>query len=435
MSATTSRRGPQARVQKQRNNGATRRQDITLKALEEPSRWQRMDYLRQHSARHGQKMCGTAAAVEDVTVQRSADGVYFGGLLTCGSRTCPNCGPRIAAQTRREIEQAIGTWMDAGIPTRRLLFGTFTIRHTRGQAFEDLARAVSGCWKAATNGRGWRNDRMQYGIEHYMRIFEEKWSLANGWHIHVHALLFVDDRYAASSDTDALLASMFKRWAGKAVELGFGVPLLRAQDMHTVTGAQALDRVAGYFAKQTTDAGHMPAPAMAAEMSNAAGKQGLTSLTPGQILSWAMVGEEYVVQLWGSPRPRAKGRGTQGQEYARHLYREYELGMKGRRQIAWSRGMREALGIGRELSDEELAAREEAVEQATAATLVSITGTDWRTFCARPGRRAELHARAATATRGELVEWLSTFGIAATPYARGREPDIGPCFLPDDLPF
>lgn len=430
----TARRAPKGRVQKQRNNSSAYRRDTTLKVLDEPSRWQRMDWLKTHSARRGQRLCGTTAMVDEVTVQRSSNGVHFGGLLTCGSRTCPNCGPRIAAETRREIEHAVKAWTDRG-PHHKLLFGTFTIRHDKGQAFTELARAVSRSWAAATGGRGWMNDRIQYGVEHYLRVFEEKVGMTNGWHIHVHALFFVRADLAVG-DPEQLLASMFKRWSRSAVADGLGVPLIRAQDMHTVTGEQALERIAGYFAKQATDMGEKTAPAIAAEMSNAAGKQGLTSLTPGQLLSWAMLGEGYVQQLWGPARPRQKGRGTQGQAYAAHLYREYELGMKGRRQIAWSRGMREDLGLGRELTDDELAERAEAVERATAETLVSISGSDWRKFSARAGRRAELYARAASSSRGELVEWLSGYGVAATPYRKGREPDSGPCFIPnDELPF
>lgn len=391
-----------------------------------------MDWLRENSARRGQRLCGMQAAVDEVTVQRDSAGkVHFGGLLTCGSRTCPNCGPRIAAGTRSDIEAAIGAWMGPGTKhrapgkaQRRLWFGTFTIRHQRGHSFEELAAAVSAAWAAATGGRGWMKDREQHGIGHYLRIFEQKWSRANGWHIHVHVLFFIDDRFSEhGTDHSGLLATMFKRWASKAGALGFGVPLLRAQDLHEVDGAGALDRVAQYFAKETTDASDQHPGSIAAEMSNAAGKQGLTSLTPGQILAWAMQGEDYIRNLWGWAPDRAKGRGIQGQEYARLLYREFELGMKGRRTIAWSRGMREALGLGAEPTDAELAERQEAQDAVTRDTLVSIGGAAWRRFNARPGRRAELYAVAATLTRYELADWLAGYGITALPHRAGREQD------------
>jgi hypothetical protein len=172
-------------------------------------------------------------------------------------------------------------------------------------------------------------------------------------------------------------------------------------------------------------------------MSNAAGKQGITSLTPGQLLAWAMEGEAYISQLWGAASDRQRGRGVQGQEYARRLYAEFERGMKGRRTIAWSQGMREALGLGAELTDEQLAERQEAQEAATRDTLVSISGQDWRKFTARPGRRAELYAVAQTLTPGELVEWLSGYGVSALPHRRGRElGDPGPVFFATEaLPF
>ena len=373
-----------------------------------------MDWLRDHSARHGQRMCGMTAAVDEVTVNRAASGVSFGGLLTCGSRTCPNCGPRIAAQTRADIERALDNWLTT--PTRRVWFGTFTIRHQIGQSFAELADAVSACWGAATGGRGWMRDRELHGIAHTLRIFEQKFSTRNGWHIHVHVLFFIEDAYLDTTDHSPLLGTMFKRWASKAQALGFGVPLIRAQDLHHVERGEAIDRVARYFSKETTDAG-----SIAAEMSNAAGKQGITSLTPGQVLAWAMLGEEYVSQLWGAASERQRGRGIAGMEYARLIYREFELGMKGRRSIAWSRGMREALGLDAEPTDRELAERQEAVEAAESAILVAMTGAEWRKLNRRRGRRSELAAVAATLDPFELVQWLAGCGVKATPHRRDRD--------------
>lgn len=410
-----------------------------------------MDWLRENSVRHGQRMCGMSAMVDEVTVQRTPEGrANFGGLLTCGSRTCPNCGPRIAAATRTEIEQAIAAWMpkpvvgfhdETGSPAHgepttlghRLWFGTFTIRHHKGQEFAELADAVSKCWAAATGGRGWMRDREAHGIAHYLRVFEQKVSTRNGWHIHVHVLFFIDDTTLEDSDHTGLLASMFKRWSRKAIALGFGVPLIRAQDLHQVDQASALDRIADYFAKETTDASDAHPGSIGAEMTNAAGKQGIKSLTPGQLLAWAMEGEAYIAQLWGPASPRARGRGLQGREFARLLYRQYELGMKGRRSIAWSHGMREALGLGAELTDAELAERQERADAATRDTVVAMSGADYRKFNARPGRRSELINRAeAGASPGELVSWLAGFGVTASPHRKGREADdTGPEWFAD----
>lgn len=448
MSAREGARGPvRGRVQKQRNNSSRSARQVTskkLREISEPNKWQRMDWLRQHSARHGQKLCGLSALVDEVTVQRSDRGVSFGGLMTCNSRTCPNCGPKLAAQTRSEVELAIANWMGSGTAVkedrhagRALWFGTFTIRHSRGQSFAELADAVSKAWGAATGGRGWMRDREAHGIAHTLRIFEQKWSPKNGWHIHVHVLFFIENRFLDSSDHQPLLSAMFKRWSAKAIALGMGVPLIRAQDLHEVTGAGALDRIAGYFAKETTDATEAHPGSIAAEMTNAAGKQGIVSLTPGQLLAWAMEGEEYIAQLWGKTSERTKGRGIAGQEYAKLLYSEFERGMKGRRTIAWSRGMREALGLGAELTEAEAMERAEAADAVTRDTLVAITGADWKRFNARPGRRAELYAVAQTLEPGELVSWLAGFGVRATPHRRDRTLDYSPpVFFADmALPF
>lgn len=75
---------------------------------------------------------------------------------------------------------------------------------------------------------------------------------------------------------------------------------------------------------------------------------------------------------------------TKGEEFA-ELFREFARAFKGKRQLVWSDGMRDLLGLGVEKTDEELAAevREDAV------LLGTLTRADWSiVLCA--DKRGEL---------------------------------------------
>lgn len=375
-----------------------------------------MDWLHANSKQKRLRLCGVAGSGGDVSIGRRKSGeVTVGGTLRCGSRICPDCGPRVAAETREQLNQVLSWWTDGGAH-RKLWFGTLTLRHTSRDGYDRLISAVSACWGAATGGKGWINDRMQYGVEHYVRVIEEKWSPVHGWHVHVHFVLLIDEKLAVGGP-DELLGSMFKRWASKAGQLGLGVPLLLAQDLHDVDSSTAADNLSRYFAKQST--GKDDAGAMAWEMTGGEGKTARRSLTAGQILAWAIWGERYVSQLWGDSGETL--RGVQGQELAMLLWSEYEHARKGRRVIAWSRGVREAAGVG-VLTDEELLekadARETAEDLAGAERLVCMPPAEWRTFRAGRGRLVQLEQYVqARPSPVELAAWFSGYGVTATPYA------------------
>jgi hypothetical protein len=370
--ASAKRRGPEGRVQRLTNNLSPA-----------PGTWSRMDWLRQNSAMPRQRKCGLRVHSDMVSAKRKGKSITFGGLMLCGCRRCPSCSGRLARALRDDITKAAQTWRDAG---ERVLFGTMTIRHDRSQSLAELADAVSACWHAATGGKSWMRDRQRHGVHHWIRIWEEKWSPANGWHVHVHFLLFADRRKHGKVLTASLLGSMFDRWRSKAVSLGLGTPLYRAQDLHEVT-AQGAAELAGYFSKQTTSAGEWDAEGIGYEMSSPSTKTG-GGMTPEEILLAAMDGDLQMLALW----------------------REYERAMKGRRTVAYSRGLREALSLGEELTAEQIEAREESEG---AVIVAQMTPRAWKKLVTKPGRRAEFANRLIADGAGDAVAWLAEWGIAA----------------------
>lgn len=300
-----------------------------------------------------------------VGIRLSAVGVGVAGVMRCGKTICPSCGPRIAAERRRDIERAVDAWRASG---RTVLFLTLTLRHSLRDSLSDLVAARTGGWRAATGGRGWLRDRRQFGIAHTIRALEEKWSMTTGWHAHVHALLFIDHAPGSSGVADAVagvLPSMFSRWSGFAVASGLGAPLLAGQDLHEVTGDEAGAVLGEYFAKQAAGTSDTPAADMAWEMSNPNGKLRGESFTPGELLDLAAGGDDTCASLWS----------------------EYERAMKGLNTITWSRGLRDELGLEDELTDEEIAEAEVGTEE---DTVLSMTARSWMKLAGMPGARHEL---------------------------------------------
>lgn len=347
----------------------------------------------------------TRAHSDVVTVMSNGSDAHFSGVMTCGSRLCPVCGPRIAAQNGIDIAHVIRQWRDA--EGGRVYFGTFTVRHNRYDSFEQLREAVSDGWHAVTGGRGWLRDRRAAGISHWIRVFEEKWSLANGWHLHVHYLLFAR-RDAPQFQVSMLLDSMFARWSRAVKNAGFRSPLPQGQDLHEVHGDGAED-LGGYFSKQVTDA----AESMTAddyrrlgfEMTSKDGKlrvtkMGVNSLTPGEILGLAILGDPRFVALW----------------------REYERGMEGRRVIAWSRGLREWAGVS-VMTDEEAAqeANDQQIEQ-TGKPVIGMAASGFAKV-ARYRLRTDLLRLVVEQGAAAAVEFLDRFGVRA--WIDGeRRPDL-----------
>lgn len=362
-------------------------------------RWSKLEWLRKESTLRRQRMCMTRGFADRVTVRRGSTSIGFGGLMACGHRACPVCGPNLAAQNRADIIQAVRSWREGDGGS--VAFGTFTVRHRLGQSFAELKEAVSLGWHAVTGGRGWVRDRRDHGVEHWIRVFEEKYSPVTGWHLHIHYLVFVKPGHEMR--TQELLASMFHRWRRSALSLGFSAPLIDGQELHEVTGDGADTKMGDYFTKQTTATAERTAEQIGLELTHRDGKFTGESFTPGELLTLAVVGfDDQFRRLWG----------------------EYERGMLKRRVIAWSKGLRAATGIGDMLSDEEAAQLE---GEEARRTVIEMWAHSFRHLVSF-GRRRELLRRAWESPE-QAVAWLAELGVVAVVGSMDR---VG--YAADDVP-
>lgn len=246
------------------------------------------------------------------------------GLQSCGSVwACPVCARRISARRSEEVRRVLEAAAAVGGSAVLL---TLTMRHHTGQRLRHLWDALSASWGAVTSGRAWTAEQQRWGVLGWCRTVEATHG-ANGWHVHVHAVVVFDG--PVSVDLAAELGGrMFARWARALGRRGLSAVEGRGGlDVREVamTG-DSLDRVAEYLAKITHE---ITSP------STKAGRYGNRS--PFAVLRDALAtGLADDCELWI----------------------EWEQASHGRKQLTWSRDLREWAGLHVERTDDEIVAED-----------------------------------------------------------------------------
>lgn len=273
----------------------------------------------------------------------------FSGVATCGSTwACPVCSQKIATQRAADLAAAVLAWHVLG---GRVLMVTLTMRHRKKQRLAELWDSLSYAWGKVTSGRGWLTDSdlcgtviprvVKTGTRKGQTVNETKIGFArvvettqgdNGWHVHIHALLFV--RGDITEPESRMLAdSMYGRWANALVAKGLTSPTLaHGVDVRLVGLDDAL-LLGDYFSKSV-----YTAEKAGWEVAGGSGKKaGNGNRTPFQILADVVKnGDADDLSLWW----------------------EWEKASHNRRQLTWSAGLREMLALGDEKTDEEITEEE-----------------------------------------------------------------------------
>ncbi len=265
-----------------------------------------------------------------------------------------------------------------------MAFCTLTMRHHRQDSLVKLWAGLSKGWGRATSGKHWIAQREAAGVEGYVRVVEVTHG-RNGWHIHVHALIFAHG-FAAPGGLDSLMLPMWDRWSRGLQSTGLRAPLPIASEWHVIDGDLTGTSLGEYLAKGAGAAG-----AIGAELTQTQSKvaRGVHSTAAHwQLLNDGPVnGEVAPIKLW----------------------REWEKASKGKRQIAWSRGLRDRLGLVLEVkSDEDVAAEELG---AADDTVVWITRPGWSTLITEPRLIGETLSAAENMRTADLSAWLWANGV------------------------
>ena len=281
-----------------------------------------------------------------VWYSESVKRAHFKGLMTCGSVwQCPICAAKVTERRRVELTEAI----ERATGLRAVLV-TFTLHHDRRDDLGALLADLLESYRAFQGGRAWVQLVQSFGFVGSVRALEvTHW--INGWHPHLHVLMF----FREGADLSGLADALADRWLSSLAKQG------RTADREH--GLQVSDRK-GDVARYVAKFGHNPSPnhwTVEHELVKSPAKMGAGEhKTPMQLL------RDYL----------------HGNKRAGYLFKEYAQVFKGRHQLQWSRGLRALLGLTKEASDQELAERAEQ----DAALLAMLSLKQWRIILAHDAR-------------------------------------------------
>lgn len=283
--------------------------------------------------------------------EAEAVSTYYRGLQVCGSVwCCPVCAAKITERKRRELVGALQAHRATGGGVMLL---TLTVPHSReDEPFELVGKLLDSFRKFGQGRSAW--SALVPGYVGSVRALEVTHG-ANGWHPHLHVLVFTDAGLLDAERAE-LADLLFGRWAAVTKRAGLG-------DVHPEHGLRLDDgSVAGSYVSKGWG--------FAEELTKANVKTGRRegSRSPWELLADFATGD------------RAAG----------ELFRQFAGAFKGKSQLHWSRGLRARFGLDAEKSDEQLAAETVEAEDVLAAR---IRPDDWKLI-----RRHEL--------RGLVLEML-----------------------------
>lgn len=305
--------------------------------------------LRYRASRLRINKCLRIPIAPQVTVNLKRDSQghatsFYRGVCLCGSVwTCPVCAAKISEARRRELESAVNFWKDQG---GHLGLLTLTFPHIAsdqlGVLLPRFTKALQKfiMWRS---GREWANN---IGLVHRVRATEFTRG-PNGWHPHVHILLFLSKPLEGGNSE-----KLVKLWQKACVSSGLRLP----SDLNGV------DLRDGSYAAQ-----YVGKWGVAQELTKANIKHG----REGSWTPWDFLRHVLDTGDLGPARP----------------FVEFACATKGTRQLCWSKGARTALQLGQEASDEDLADEEKTPEELVLSTL---SLDDWRLVLSAPEGRSRL---------------------------------------------
>lgn len=307
----------------------------------------------------------------EASIYRRDDGggARMGGVIRCGSVwLCPVCALPVSEERRDDLQKAILAWNAKG---GAVYLMSLTFPHELADKLADNMAAMAKAMDKFRTGRAYRTMRERHGVVGVVRSLEATWG-PNGWHPHMHLLVF--GRPGLSSD-GAGIDALTSAWVGALQKVGLCPRSKITWAMERALDLRGGEQAAEYVAKF----GREEKWGMSSELTRHAAKIGARGLadfdghvTPFQILDWARTGDATAVRLW----------------------REFADVFHGKRQLVYSAGLKKLLGVA-DRSDEVIA------NDDTPRPTECLVGT------INQGQLAILHSRRAL---GEFLDNVGRYG-------------------------
>lgn len=300
-----------------------------------------------------------------VSIWKYAHGVGFSGLMQCGSVwICPICAGKVARARATELQRGIDYALATG---HGCMMVTLTFAHGRADVLVDTLTGFSRALRKLKSGRAYQSLMRDFSILGEVRALEVTHGQANGWHPHTHAITFSRLKLSAE-ERFHFECRLFVLWRAACEKAGIGAPEF-GPGVHVRPAKDAANYVAKWgFATEVTHS-H------------------IKTAKPGGRTPWQLLADSAA-----------------GDKRSSWLFREFAECFHGKRQLYYSPGLRQKLGLLGELTDQQLLDLETTEEK----TLVCEIGNDEWSMVLRWRARAALLAAAevGAADVGRLLDQL-----------------------------
>jgi hypothetical protein len=297
--------------------------------------------------------------------------VHFAGVRSCGSVwVCPYCAAKVGRARVAELRRALEVARAKGW---NVYLATFTVGHGRWDPLPVLLEQLTNAMRRWRGGREWVAFAKRVGYVGSVRNLEVTFGTGTGWHPHSHAVLIT--RRPLTDEQSAMLA---RRWR-TAVE-AWGGYASEEHGLRITGGPEDFAAVDEYLTKEE----RRIREAEAAERRTTRWGE-----AEELVYSHVKLGKGVRMSPW--MLLRAADQLEVEDEAASwvyvHAFREYAKAFEGRRQLVWSRGLRELLEVGADRSDLEV-----AEEHGEGTTVWTFTADEWRAVARYRAQPAVLDA-------------------------------------------
>ena len=291
-------------------------------------------------------------ATVDVYYDKTKNSASITGVMRCTSVwNCPVCSASISMHRRDELQQALQ------VPAIEAYMVTYTVSHGIRIPFRKTLETISDAYRFVHSGRAYKSLKSRYDIIGSVRSLEVTYG-ENGWHPHFHELCFTH-KAPTLPDMIDIKNALQERWIRRVNKHGFSASKTRA--VQITSERQTTHEYVAKFGLDEPDREWTAAD----EITRATTKntKNKTGRTPFRLL------EDYGA----------------GDAKSGMLFREYAGAMKGKRQLYWSAGLRDALHLNEPVSDGETVEHESDGME----LLIMLSPDDWRAV-ARHNKQAEV---------------------------------------------
>lgn len=294
----------------------------------------------------------------------------YRNLETCSSVwNCPVCSSKISEKRRAELALALTGWKMQGGDALLL---TLTVQHNRRDPYSKTLKGLLAAYGKLLNRKTGKQALRLMGCVGRIRGLEVTYTPENGWHPHLHVLLFIN-RPLDSIVMDNLQNALLDAWKSCCEASGLNTP--NEHGCKLENGSYASQYVSKWGLESELTKGHS--------------KKSRTGYSPFDLLR--LIAGTYQGQAAPLQERQAKA-----------LFAEYSRHMKGKRQLHWSAGFRDLLGLGKEKTDEELVNEVEETE----VLLLDIPLNIWKLILRKDSRGEflEVCRQGAQAAETYLIE-------------------------------